>query len=117
MTMDATGTGKGRRRVGVLISGRGSNMMALVEAARRADFPAEIVLVLSNRPDAAGLAWARIRPAVCHLRWRGRGYGCCGARLRGWRWRWRSVLFLLAGDRSHRHGKCEHNDTRIHHCV
>lgn len=59
MTMDATGTGKGRRRVGVLISGRGSNMMALVEAARRADFPAEIVLVLSNRPDAAGLAWAR----------------------------------------------------------
>jgi phosphoribosylglycinamide formyltransferase-1 len=59
VTLDATGTGKSRRRVGVLISGRGSNMMALVEAARRPDFPAEIVLVLSNRPNAAGLAWAR----------------------------------------------------------
>ncbi|MEO8650775.1 MAG: phosphoribosylglycinamide formyltransferase [Hyphomicrobiaceae bacterium] len=63
MTTGATavvaGAGKGRRRVGVLISGRGSNMTALVEAARAADYPAEIALVLSNRPDAAGLAWAR----------------------------------------------------------
>ena len=58
-TAAATVAGKGRRRVGVLISGRGSNMMALVEAARAADYPAEIALVLSNRPDAAGLAWAR----------------------------------------------------------
>ena len=50
----------------VLISGRGSNMMALVEAARDADYPAEIVRVLSNRPDAAGLARARAAgiPAV-----------------------------------------------------
>lgn len=55
----ATGAGNGRRRVGVLISGRGSNMMALVEAARAPDYLAEIALVLSNRPDAAGLAWAR----------------------------------------------------------
>jgi len=55
----ATGAGKGRRRVGVLISGRGSNMMALAEAARAPDYPAEIALVLSNRPDAAGLGWAR----------------------------------------------------------
>lgn len=47
-----------RKRVAVLISGRGSNMMSLVEAARSADFPAEIALVASNRPDAAGLAWA-----------------------------------------------------------
>lgn len=50
---------KPRRRVGVLISGRGSNMMALVEAARAPDYPAEIVCVVSNRPTAAGLAWAR----------------------------------------------------------
>jgi phosphoribosylglycinamide formyltransferase-1 len=49
----------GRRRVGILISGRGSNMMALIEAARAPDFTAEIVLVISNRPDAAGLARAR----------------------------------------------------------
>ena len=49
----------GRTRVGVLISGRGSNMMALVEAARAPDYPAQIALVLSNKPDAPGLAWAR----------------------------------------------------------
>ena len=48
----------GRVRVGVLISGRGSNMMALVEAARGPDYPAQIALVLSNKPDAPGLAWA-----------------------------------------------------------
>jgi phosphoribosylglycinamide formyltransferase-1 len=47
-----------RRRVAVLISGRGSNMGALVAAARAADYPAEIALVLSNRPDAGGLAEA-----------------------------------------------------------
>lgn len=47
-----------KRRVGILISGRGSNMTALIDAARAADYPAEIVLVLSNRPDAAGLARA-----------------------------------------------------------
>jgi phosphoribosylglycinamide formyltransferase 1 len=44
-----------KRRVAILISGRGSNMAALIEAARAADFPAEIVLVISNRADAGGL--------------------------------------------------------------
>jgi phosphoribosylglycinamide formyltransferase 1 len=48
-----------RRRTAILISGRGSNMAALVAAARAPDFPAEIVLVLSNRPDAAGLGLAK----------------------------------------------------------
>lgn len=48
-----------RKRVAVLISGRGSNMTALIEAAKSPDFPAEIGLVLSNRPDAAGLERAR----------------------------------------------------------
>jgi len=47
------------KRVGVLISGRGSNLRALIGATRRAGFPAEIVLVISNRPDAAGLGFAR----------------------------------------------------------
>jgi len=42
----------------VLISGRGSNMKALIEAARQPGYPAEIALVLSNRADAAGLAAA-----------------------------------------------------------
>ena len=49
----------GRRRTAVLISGRGSNMQALVAAARAPDYPAEIALVVSNRPDAAGLGYAR----------------------------------------------------------
>jgi phosphoribosylglycinamide formyltransferase-1 len=48
-----------KKRVAVLISGRGSNMTALIEAAKDATFPAGIVLVLSNRPAAAGLAAAR----------------------------------------------------------
>ncbi len=48
-----------KKRVGILISGRGSNMMALVEAARAADYPAEIAAVISSRPDAPGLAWAK----------------------------------------------------------
>lgn len=48
-------------RTAVFISGRGSNMMALVEAAAATDYPAQISLVLSNRPDAAGLAWAAER--------------------------------------------------------
>lgn len=47
-----------RRRVAILISGRGSNMAALIEAAQAKDFPAEIALVVSNRPGAAGLAFA-----------------------------------------------------------
>jgi phosphoribosylglycinamide formyltransferase-1 len=47
-----------KKRVAVLISGRGSNMAALIEAAKAPDYPAEIALVLSNRPDAAGLALA-----------------------------------------------------------
>jgi formyltetrahydrofolate-dependent phosphoribosylglycinamide formyltransferase len=46
------------RRVAILISGRGSNMTALVEAARDPDYPAEIVGVLSNRADAPGLQYA-----------------------------------------------------------
>jgi phosphoribosylglycinamide formyltransferase-1 len=48
-----------KKRVAVLISGRGSNMTALIEAAKAADYPAEIALVASNRPEAAGLARAR----------------------------------------------------------
>jgi phosphoribosylglycinamide formyltransferase-1 len=48
-----------RKRVAVLISGRGSNMAALIEAAKDKTYPAEIVLVASNRPDAHGLANAR----------------------------------------------------------
>jgi phosphoribosylglycinamide formyltransferase-1 len=48
-----------KKRVAVLISGRGSNMVALIEAARSDDYPAEIVLVVSNNPDALGLVRAR----------------------------------------------------------
>jgi phosphoribosylglycinamide formyltransferase-1 len=44
-----------RKRVAILISGRGANMAALIAAAKSPDYPAEIALVLSNRPDAGGL--------------------------------------------------------------
>jgi phosphoribosylglycinamide formyltransferase-1 len=47
-----------RKRVAILISGRGSNMAALIDAARAANYPAEIALVVSNVADAAGLALA-----------------------------------------------------------
>jgi phosphoribosylglycinamide formyltransferase-1 len=48
-----------RKRVAVLISGRGSNMAALIKAAADPAYPAEIVLVLSNEPAAEGLVRAR----------------------------------------------------------
>jgi phosphoribosylglycinamide formyltransferase-1 len=48
-------------RVAVLISGRGSNLLALIEAIERDEIPAEIVLVVSNRAEAGGLAHARAR--------------------------------------------------------
>lgn len=47
-----------KTRVAVLISGRGSNMASLIAAAQEPDYPAEIVLVASNRPEAGGLGYA-----------------------------------------------------------
>ena len=44
-----------RKRVGVLISGRGSNLQALIDAARQPEYPARIVVVISNVPSAQGL--------------------------------------------------------------
>ena len=49
-----------RKRVGVLISGRGSNMSALIEACKKPSYPAEIILVISNRSEAAGLDIAAV---------------------------------------------------------
>ena len=48
-----------KRRVAILISGRGSNMAALIEAAKAKDYPAEIAVVISNRAEAAGLDRAK----------------------------------------------------------
>ncbi len=48
----------GKKRVGVLISGRGSNLVSLIEAAREPDYPAEIVLVISNKAEVLGLSHA-----------------------------------------------------------
>lgn len=49
----------GGKRVAILISGRGSNMEALIRAARTPNYPAEIVGVFSNKADAPGLTYAR----------------------------------------------------------
>ena len=49
----------GEAKVGILISGRGSNMASLVEASKAPDSPYEVVLVASNVPDAPGLDFAR----------------------------------------------------------
>src|SRR5438445_9116105 len=54
-----------RLKVGVLISGRGSNLQALIDAATDPAYPAEIVLVISNRPEAPGLAHAA-RAGIAH---------------------------------------------------
>jgi formyltetrahydrofolate-dependent phosphoribosylglycinamide formyltransferase len=50
-----------KKRVAILISGRGSNMEALIRAAEAPDYPAEIVGVLSNKAEAGGLAFARAK--------------------------------------------------------
>ena len=49
----------GKTRVAILSSGAGSNMAALIEAAKAADYPAEIAVVISNNPEAPGLEIAR----------------------------------------------------------
>ncbi|MGH6935140.1 MAG: formyltransferase family protein, partial [Methylocella sp.] len=54
-----------RKRAAILISGRGSNMRALIERARDPSYPAEIALVLSNRPGAAGLRFAKENDVAC----------------------------------------------------
>ena len=56
-----------RLRVGVLISGRGSNLQALIDAARKPDYPAEIVTVISNRGDALGLRRAASAGITAHV--------------------------------------------------
>jgi phosphoribosylglycinamide formyltransferase-1 len=53
-----------KKRVAILISGRGANMAALISAAKSADYPAEIAVVLSNRPDAGGLQRANAEGIV-----------------------------------------------------
>ena len=54
-----------RKRVGVLISGRGSNLQALLDACAEPDFPAEIALVVSNKPEAPGLERAAHAGVPC----------------------------------------------------
>jgi phosphoribosylglycinamide formyltransferase-1 len=56
-----------RKRTAILISGRGSNMRALIEHARNPSYPAEIALVVSNRPGAAGLTFAKENNVACAI--------------------------------------------------
>ncbi len=56
-----------KHRVAVLISGNGSNLQALIDAASRSDYPAQIVLVISNKTDAYGLTRARNAGISAHV--------------------------------------------------
>lgn len=58
-----------KKRVAILISGRGSNMSALIEAAKTPEYPAQIVGVFSNQPDAAGLQVAASHGIATAWRW------------------------------------------------
>ncbi len=58
-----------RKRVVIMISGRGSNMEALIQAAKSPDYPAEIVGVFANKPDAAGLQTASAHGIPTAWRW------------------------------------------------
>ncbi len=55
-----------RKRTAILISGRGSNMARLIDAAAERDFPAEIVAVISDKPEAQGLSIAKARGIATH---------------------------------------------------
>jgi phosphoribosylglycinamide formyltransferase-1 len=59
--MSDASSGRHRKRVAVFISGGGSNMLSLVDACTAADFPAEIVAVISDKPAAGGIAKAEAR--------------------------------------------------------
>lgn len=67
-----------KRRIGVLVSGRGSNLQALIDATRDGRLDAAIVVVISNREDAAGLQRAREAGietlCVSHRGWRSRDH-------------------------------------------
>lgn len=56
-----------KKKTGVLISGGGSNLQALIDACRAPDFPAEISVVISNRDDAYGINRARETNIPCHV--------------------------------------------------
>jgi phosphoribosylglycinamide formyltransferase-1 len=75
--MTAGAAPRERVRTAVLISGRGSNLMSLAAAASEPRYPASIDLVLSNRPEAPGLTWAREKGlaavAIDHTAFAGRG--------------------------------------------
>lgn len=56
-----------KRKVGVLISGNGSNLQALIDAAAKADYPAEIAVVISNKEEAFGINRARNAGIAAHV--------------------------------------------------
>lgn len=86
-------------RMAILISGRGSNMEAILEAAGRGALEAKAVVVLSNRPEAAGLETARTRgiPALVVARKRGEPHEDYGARLAGALAPFEPDILVLAG--------------------
>jgi phosphoribosylglycinamide formyltransferase 1 len=89
-----------RKRVAVLISGRGSNMAALIDAAKDPTYPAAIVLVVSNVPDAGGLQTARangIETAVVNHKTFGKDRAAFEAALQGVLEQHKIEIVCLAG--------------------
>jgi phosphoribosylglycinamide formyltransferase-1 len=89
-----------KRRVAILISGRGSNMAALIEAAKAKDYPAEIAVVISNRAEAAGLERAQaggIATEVIESRPFGKDRGAFEAALEQKLGQYRIELICLGG--------------------
>ncbi len=88
-----------KKRVAILISGRGSNMSALIKAASKTDYPAEIVGVISNRAGAPGLEIARSEnlPTAIHQLKNYADKNACDAAIGKTLFDWRVDIVCLAG--------------------
>jgi len=88
-----------KKRVAILISGRGSNMLALIEAARQADYPARIAGIISNKASAPGLAIAASEnlPSAVHALKNYSDKIACDAAISKTLLEWQADIVCLAG--------------------
>ncbi len=97
--MSAVAAHRAKKRVAILISGRGSNMAALIRAARDPDFPARVVGVISNRSGAPGLEKAQSEnlPTAVHALKDYKDKNACDAAISETLHEWRTDVVCLAG--------------------